>query len=82
MSRSRKKTPIAGITTVASDKEWKRRANRRHRRIVNMVDSQAASGHEVVYPLLREVADVWDGEKDGKRYYGANNDDEYGIMRK
>jgi hypothetical protein len=71
MSRSRIKTPILGIASV-SDKEGKRQANRAFRRNVHM---EVLKGKEIV-SLLREVSNVWDFPKDGKRYW-KNLPDKY-----
>lgn len=69
MSRSRKKTPIHGITTAVSEKEGKRiwhkrmRARERDRLIT---DPESEPTHE------REVSDTWGMSKDGKQYYSAD----------
>ena len=65
MSRSYKHTTISAITTAQSEKKDKQLANRRFRRI---------SKHRVkidAEPLvhLNEVSDIWDFQKDGKRYF-------------
>ena len=65
MSRSYKHTTISAITTAQSEKQDKRLANRRFRRI---------SKHRVkidAEPLvdLNEISDPWDFQKDGKRYF-------------
>lgn len=65
MSRSFKHATISGITTARSEKRDKQLANRRFRRI---------SRHRVrieAEPLvhLNEISDVWDFQKDGKRYF-------------
>ena len=64
MSRSRRKTPICGITTAESDKPGKvadhRRLRRRNRQRV-------AHGMEPLHE--REVSDPWGWPKDGKAYY-------------
>lgn len=65
MSRSFKHTTISGITTATSEKRDKQLANRRFRRI---------SKHQVkidAEPLidLDEISDIWDFQKDGKRYF-------------
>ena len=63
MSRSRRKTPICGITTAESEKQDKRIANRRLRRKVR---AALAVEPEGVLPALREVSSVWTFDKDGK----------------
>ena len=65
MSRSFKHATISAITTAQSEKQDKRLANRRFRRI---------SKHRVkidAEPLvdLNEISDPWDFQKDGKRYF-------------
>jgi outer membrane cobalamin receptor len=70
VSRSRRHTPIFGHTTAESEKDDKRKANRRLRR-------KARAGQLDV--RLREVSDVWTFEKDGKRYDKDASPDE---MRK
>ena len=66
MSRSRRKTPVLGITTAKSEKQDKRIANRKLRRLVNQ--RLACDAHGVM-PALREVSNVWSMAKDGKHWY-------------
>ena len=69
MSRSRKKTPITGITTARSEKQDKRLANRKLRRKTRQVlRCQDLDGW--VLPVLREVSNVWCMDKDGKFWFG------------
>lgn len=65
MSNSYKHIPIHGITTCHSDKPYKVRANRRHRRAVK---AAIRRGDELL-PLKREVSDVWSFGKDGKMWW-------------
>ncbi|MDR3026563.1 hypothetical protein [Chryseobacterium sp.] len=64
MSRSRRKTPITGVTTAETEKENKRDANRKLRRL-NKIKI-----HKKDYDLfqLREISNVWGFDKDGKHY--------------
>lgn len=64
MSRSRRKTPVCGITTAKTEKQDKRIANRRVRRSVRQEMKTDPSAE--VLPLKREVSDVWAMDKDGK----------------
>ena len=64
MSRSKKKTPISGVTISRSEKKDKRNANRRFRR---KTKEQVNSGDETISEL-RELSNVWDFDKDGKLY--------------
>ena len=65
MARSRRKTPIWGITGARSEKKDKRIANRRLRRAVNI---RLAQPDETPLPVLREVSNPWSMAKDGRRW--------------
>lgn len=63
MARSRRKTPIIGITTAVSDKPFKMMEHRRERRaakraIVSMDDA----------PPPKLFGNPWASEKDGKHW--------------
>jgi len=65
MSRSVRKTKIFGITTAETEKQDKRRWNRTFRKVCKKLIRL-----EKEAPLkLRSVTNVWDGAKDGRRYY-------------
>lgn len=64
MSRSRRKNKIRGITTATSEKQSKLKANRKLRRLTK---DTLKKGKEVL-PLLREISNQWNFEKDGKKY--------------
>jgi hypothetical protein len=69
VARSRKKTPIAPITSAESEKADKLAAHRRERRKIRqrmMVDADADA-----LPHTREVSNPWTYAKDGKVYRGA-----------
>lgn len=63
MSRSKKKTPIAGNTSAKSDKPAKKKANKAWRRAVKIA---IQNGGEI--PKRRERSDVYCFPKDGKKY--------------
>lgn len=67
MSRSRKKTPILGMTTAGSEKSDKQEANRKFRRRIK----QEVADSQDVLSEKREVSDVWDFAKDGKQYMNS-----------
>lgn len=69
MSRSRKRTPITGITTATSEKHDKVAAHSRVRHRVRTV-LQATPSADVL-PHRRELSDPWTYAKDGKVYRGA-----------
>ena len=66
LSRSRKKTPIRGVTGARSEKADKRQVNKalrqRARKALN------ANPEVPVPPDRRSVRDVWDMAKDGKYF--------------
>ena len=64
MSRSRKKTPIIGITTSETEKKNKLEANRKLRRL-NRIKIRKG---DFEFFQLREISNVWGFDKDGKRY--------------
>jgi hypothetical protein len=66
MSRSRRKTPITGITTAPSNKEFKKIEHRRERAVARTAMS---SGKEDV--LHHKVTgNEWASPRDGKRWWG------------
>lgn len=70
MSRSKKKTKIRGITTAVSEKQDKRDANRKLRRVVKQ---KVKKGNENL-PELKDISNVWLFDKDGKTYDKKMND--------
>lgn len=65
MSRSYLKNKIVGYTTKESEKRDKTIANKRFRRLVKV---RVAKRIEVL-PLVREVSNIYQFDKDGKHYY-------------
>jgi hypothetical protein len=67
MSRSRRKSPVIPICGVnaGSEKLAKRKASRRLRLAVRR---SLGRGSDAI-PAARELSDVWDWPKDGKRHY-------------
>lgn len=57
MSRSYRKRPFSGITTAETEKDDKRRANRKLRRKVKRGDLDLT---------IRDVSNIWSFDKDGK----------------
>lgn len=64
MSRSRRKTPISGVTTARSDKLFKRVEHRRERRAVRHVLDVTVD--DVGIPGRKLFGDPWNSQKDGK----------------
>lgn len=85
MSRSKKKTPICGIATAASEKFDKRCANRAYRRAIHTLcdDISRVEDHDAdtEFPTVREMSDVWGFAKDGK-VYNPPHRDQTDFMRK
>jgi hypothetical protein len=71
VSRSKRRKPVAGITTAESEKQWKQEANRKLRRASNQIVQQmpCADPDETVLPVLHEVANQYSGPKDGKQRF-------------
>lgn len=68
MSRSRRKTPISGITKAESDKWFKRSEHRRERRAV----STALISGEDDLPSPKQYGNPWRALKDGKSWFDPN----------
>jgi hypothetical protein len=67
MSRSRKKTPISGMTTASSDARWKAMAARKLRRSVKQ-DLNATLDGDRFAGKRWDLVDPWTSEKDGKAW--------------
>lgn len=67
MSRSRRYRPHCGVTTAASEKEDKRRANRVERRTNAQILSATGNGDRLKH--RRSLTNPWDMEKDGKQRF-------------
>ena len=67
MSRSRRKTPIFGITTATSEAEDKRLWHKRLR--AKTRDQLKADPDDPIPVDHREVSDPWGMSKDGRRYH-------------
>ncbi len=63
VTNSRKRVPIVGITTAASDKRFKQAEHRRERAAAKIA---VAHGKDAL--PSREYGNPWHGEKDGKQY--------------
>ena len=62
MSRSRRRTPITGMTMAQSEKQDKRDANRKLRRVTKHILSQLDNIDEL--PTQRETSNVWEFAKE------------------
>jgi len=67
MSRSKRKTPITGITMASSEKQDKRHANRKLRRCIKQQLNEESE--KILLPLKKESSDVWTMGKDGKCWF-------------
>lgn len=70
MSRSRRKTPICGITTAASEHFDKQIWHQAYRKAVRQ---RLATNPHQDSPHLREFFNPWSMGKDGKRYWGVRH---------
>ena len=68
MSRSRRKTPISGITTAKSDHPWKKMAARKLRHRVKQELNSALDGDRFAGKRW-DLVNPWSSEKDGKKYW-------------
>ena|SRR5688572_20868273 len=68
VARSRKRVPIAGITSATSEKQEKRANHQRERRLVRQM--LATDPEPDLLPHTRELSDPWSMSKDGKIYLG------------
>ena len=66
MSRSRKKTPITGVTLAESEKQDKAKSHRRYRKAVKLAISPDL---ETPLPTERQLTNPWDMAKEGKSRY-------------
>lgn len=69
MSRSRRKTPICGITTADSDGEWKAMVARRLRHRVKQELNATLDGDRFAGKRW-DIVNPWDAPKDGKSWFG------------
>jgi hypothetical protein len=69
VSRSFRHTPVTGITTARSEKQDKRQAHRNLRAAERAAMETAMETGDAVFPVLREVANVYSFEKDGKQRF-------------
>lgn len=65
MSRSMRKTKMFGITSAESEKQDKRLWNRKFRKVCKKLICQQEEAHL----KIKAVTNVWDGSKDGKRFW-------------
>jgi hypothetical protein len=72
MSRSRRKTPISGITTAKSDGAWKAKAARilRHRAKQKLTSDQEAFD---LAGKRWDAVNPWDAPKDGRFWFGSRH---------
>lgn len=70
MSRSRKKTPITGITLAETEKEFKQQEHQRERARVRTALANLDEESDVL-PHPNEFGNPWAGPKDGRRYHGG-----------
>lgn len=74
MSRSRRRTPVAGSAVAASDKPAKVAGHRRARAAL-----RAALAHDAEPPHRLAYGNPWGAPKDGKSWFGFGRPE---VMRK
>lgn len=74
MSRSKRKTPIFGMTGAKSEKRekqaWHSRMRARVRTVLTAMPPLQLDGY--VAPIENEVGSVWEMAKDGKHYFRSD----------
>lgn len=73
MSRSRRRTPITGITTAASDAEWKAKAARTLRHKVKQALTASLDGDKFAGKRW-DAVNPWGAPKDGKIWHREASD--------
>ena len=68
MSRSRRKTPISGITTADSDHPWKKMTARKVRHRVKQHLNATLDGDRFAGKRW-DLVNPWSSEKDGKHFW-------------
>lgn len=74
MSRSRRKSPICGMTTACSDHAWKKTASRKLRRAVRQSLKATLDGDRFAGKRW-DLVNPWSSEKDGKTWFGDRHPD-------
>ena len=73
MSRSYKHAPIHSNTTAHTQKEWKRDNNRtlrsKEKRLSHRICQDPYQFEDVIYPIMREVSNIYDSPSDGRSGY-------------
>ncbi|SKA06368.1 hypothetical protein [Novilysobacter spongiicola] len=77
MTRSKRKTPIAGAAAAGSEKDDKQASHRKLRRAVRQL---IPSGKDDTLPVEQELTNPWSMAKDGKLYFDPANHPR--LMRK
>lgn len=73
MTRSRRKTPIFGITTAESEKNFKAQEHQRERSavrdVINGFIVHDPSEEDATIPAPKKFGNPWAGPKDGRRFW-------------
>ncbi len=78
MSRSRRRTPICGMTNARSDHPWKKAAARKLRRVVRQSLKATLDGDRFAGKRW-DLVNPWSSDKDGTQWLGLGRAD---LMRK
>jgi hypothetical protein len=76
LSRSRRKTPVRGVTTAESEKADKAASHRRLRRAIRRI----AIDSDAILPVERQLTNPWSMAKDGKMRFDPAKSPE--LLRK
>ena len=78
MSRSRRQTPIHGITYARTDHPWKKAAARKLRRAARQSLKATLDGDKFAGKRW-DLVNPWSSDKDGKFWFGPDRPD---LLRK
>lgn len=70
MSRSKRKVPVAGITTARTEKDYKTSAHRSERRTAR---TKIKGGRPDDIPHPKAFGNPWSGPKDGKCWFDKDS---------
>ena len=71
MARSRKRTPISGVTCSESNKKFKQQEHRRERRAVRQGLLKCLEDEYLPHP--KHYGNEWSSPRDGKMWFGDLN---------
>jgi hypothetical protein len=59
----------SGVTTAKSEKYFKQKSNRKYRHKIKTLCRIIEDFDDVIFPVMNEVSEIWDGAKYGKCWH-------------